>query len=148
MDAAMTVETSELICAIVALSECSRSVAMRLSAVLSSTTTASALSVSRLSVSSELYGCTTTSPPSWLLGKTEYVWISFFGKWSLIASSIREPMPEPVPPAIECVMMKPSRLSEPSASRSIMSMISSCTCPPMSYPLAQLLPAPPPSGCW
>ena len=41
-----------------------------LRAVLSSTTTASAFSVSRLSVSSELYGCTTTSLVSAWLGNT------------------------------------------------------------------------------
>ena len=41
-----------------------------LRAVLSSTTTASALSVSRFSVSSELYGCTTTSLVSAWLGNT------------------------------------------------------------------------------
>lgn len=42
-------------------SMCKRSVAMRFKAVLSNTTTQSAQVVSRLSVSIELYGCTTTS---------------------------------------------------------------------------------------
>ena len=54
-------------------------------------------------------------------------------------------MPDPVPPAIECASTKPSRLSEPSASRSIMSMSVSCTPAACAKPLAQLLPAPPPS---
>ena len=99
--------------------------AIRLSAVLSRTTTASALSVRRFSVSSELYGCTTTSPPSCWLGKTEEVWMSFLGKRSLRHSRRKEPMPEPVPPAMEWHMRNPSRDSEPSASRSIISMISS-----------------------
>ena len=80
--------------------------------VLTSTTTASALSVSRFSVSSELYGCTTTSDESAWFGKTEYVWISFFGKWSFSRSSRNEPIPEPVPPAIEWQTRKPSSDSE------------------------------------
>ena len=113
-----------------------------------STTTASALSVSRLSVSSELYGCTTTSDESAWFGKTEYVWISFFGKWSFSRSSRNEPIPEPVPPAIEWQTRKPSSDSEPSASRSIISISSSCTCSAIEYPIAQLFPAPPPDGCW
>ena len=100
VDAAITVETSELICSTLGLSMCIRSVAMRLSAVLSNTTTASAFSVRRFSVSSELYGCTTTSDESAWFGKTEYVWISFFGKWSFKCSKIYDPIPEPVPPAI------------------------------------------------
>jgi hypothetical protein len=87
--AAMTVETSELSWPTVGLAMRSRSAAMALSAVLSSTTTASALVVSRFSVRIELYGCTTTSlvcDCDWL-GKTEYVWMSFFGKWSFSCSS-------------------------------------------------------------
>lgn len=59
--ALMMVETSVLICAKDGFWMCRRSLAMRLSAVLSSTITQSALSVSRFRVSSELYGCTTTS---------------------------------------------------------------------------------------
>src|SRR6218665_3028387 len=42
-------------------------------------TTQSAFCVSRLRVRRELYGWTTTSEISSWLGKTEYVWISFFG---------------------------------------------------------------------
>ena len=57
----MTVETRLLVCAKEGFSRCRRSTAMRLSAVLSRTTTASAFSVSRFSVSMLLYGCTTTS---------------------------------------------------------------------------------------
>jgi len=57
----MTVETRLLVWLKDGLGMCRRSTAMRLSAVLSSTTTASAFSVSRLSVSTLLYGCTTTS---------------------------------------------------------------------------------------
>ena len=66
----MTVETKELMRAKEGLGMRNCSTAMRLSAVLSSTTTASALSVSRFSVSSELYGWTTTSPVSFWLGNT------------------------------------------------------------------------------
>lgn len=40
---------------------CRRSVAIRFNAVLSKTTTQSALCASRFKVSNELYGCTTTS---------------------------------------------------------------------------------------
>lgn len=47
---------------------------MRLRAVLSRTTTASAFSVKRFKVKIELYGCTTTSGESSQLGKTEYVY--------------------------------------------------------------------------
>ena len=85
---------------------CSRSVRILANAALSSTTTASAWLVSRLSARSELYGCTTTSPDC-EFGKTEYVVISFFGKRSLSRSSRYDPRPEPVPPAIECSSMKP-----------------------------------------
>ncbi len=66
----MTVETRLLVWLNDGLGMCSRSTAMRLSAVLSSTTTASALSVRRLSVSTLLYGCTTTSLVSFWLGNT------------------------------------------------------------------------------
>ena len=85
---------------------CSLSPAIRDSAPLSSTTTESAWFVSRLSVSTELYGCTTTSPSS-ALGKTEYVCINFFGNLSFNRSRTNEPKPEPVPPAIECMSMNP-----------------------------------------
>jgi hypothetical protein len=50
------------------------STAILLRAVLSRTTTASAFRASRLSVSNELYGCTTTSGELSQLGKTEYVY--------------------------------------------------------------------------
>ncbi len=68
----MTVETRELVSLKEGLLMCSRSTAILFSAVLSRTTTASAFSVSRLSVSSELYGCTTTSlaAVSFWFGKT------------------------------------------------------------------------------
>ena len=66
----MTVDTKELVSLKDGLATCSRSTAMRFSAVLSRTTTASALRVSLLSVSSELYGCTTTSLVSFWLGNT------------------------------------------------------------------------------
>ena len=49
------------------------STAILFRAVLSRTTTASALRASRLRVSRELYGCTTTSGELSQLGKTEYV---------------------------------------------------------------------------
>lgn len=61
VEAAMTVETSEFVWAKVGFSRFRRSTAIRLSAVLSSTTTASALRVSRLRVRRLLYGWTTTS---------------------------------------------------------------------------------------
>lgn len=54
VDAAMTLETSELVCTNDGVEMCRHSTAILLSAVLSSTTTASAFSVRRLSVSSEL----------------------------------------------------------------------------------------------
>lgn len=137
---------------------------MRFRAVLSSTTTQSAQLARRRSVSNELYGCTTTSLnnqenavgyqrtinkfksyliSSWL-GNTLYVWIIFFGKWSDNRSMMYEPIPDPVPPAIEWHSTNPSRLSLPSASRSIMSNTSSCNVSPWLNPEAQLLPAPPP----
>lgn len=40
-------------------------------------------------------------------GKTEYVWISFLGKRSFSRSSRYEPIPDPVPPAIECDRTNP-----------------------------------------
>lgn len=71
----MTVETRELVWLKEGFSRCRRSTAMRLSAVLSRTTTASAFSASRLSVSMLLYGCTTTSlaAVSFWLGNTLHV---------------------------------------------------------------------------
>jgi hypothetical protein len=54
VDAAMTVETREFVCANVGFSMCSLSVTIRCRAVLSSTTTASALSASRFNVKMEL----------------------------------------------------------------------------------------------
>lgn len=59
------------------------------------------------------------------LGKTEYVWIIFFGNLSLILSKTKLPNPLPVPPAIECVKTKPSKESLPSASHSTISNNSS-----------------------
>jgi len=72
-----------------------------------------------------LYGCTITSDESFLLGNTEYVYINFFGYLSHNLSNIYDPNPEPVPPAIEWHNMKPSNESLPSASLSIISVISS-----------------------
>jgi hypothetical protein len=54
VEAAMTVDTREFVCAKVGFSMWSLSVTIRWSAVLSSTTTASALSVKRLRVRMEL----------------------------------------------------------------------------------------------
>ena len=54
VDAAITVDTSALVCANVGFSMRSRSTAMRFNAVLSSTTTQSALRVSLFRVNSEL----------------------------------------------------------------------------------------------
>lgn len=144
-----------------------RSVAMRFSAVLSKTTTQSAQLVNRRSVKRELYGCTTTSLQNrtqnsvklpkklWIFiqfylisswfGNTLYVWINFLGNRSDSRSMIYDPMPDPVPPAIEWHKTKPSKLSLPSASRSMMSNTSSCSFSPWLKPDAQLLPAPPPS---
>lgn len=59
------------------------------------------------------------------LGKTEYVCMSFFGYLSVSLSSRNDPIPDPVPPAIEWQSTNPSRLSLLSASRSRMSNISS-----------------------
>mmetsp|Transcript_10886 Transcript_10886/g.36328 ORF Transcript_10886/g.36328 Transcript_10886/m.36328 type:complete len:271 (+) Transcript_10886:498-1310(+) len=146
VEAAMTVETKELTWCTDGLAMRRRSTAMRFSAVLSSTTTQSALTARRFSVSIELYGCTTTSDwSSSQFGKTEYVCTSFFGKCSFNASRMYEPMPEPVPPAMECVSTKPSKESELSASRSNMSIKTSRFSSACRYPEAQLLPAPPPS---
>ena len=142
--AAITADTSAFVCANVGFWMCSRSTAMRFSAVLSNTTTQSALRVNRFSVSNELYGCTTTSLVSFWFGNTEYVCTSFLPYRSLSASSRYEPMPDPVPPAMEWHSTNPSNESDPSASRSIMSMISSVTASACAYPLAQLFPAPPP----
>ena len=147
VDAAITVDTSELSWPTVGEGRRNRSAAIAFSAVLSRTTTASALRHKRFRVSTELYGCTTTS--DWLcdwFGNTEYVWISFLGKWSFSCSSRYDPIPDPVPPAIECASTNPSSESELSASRSIMSISVSCTADACAYPDAQLLPAPPPSG--
>lgn len=70
VDAPITVLTSWFVWSYVGACECRRSVAMRFSAALSSTTTLSAWSTSRFMVSTELYGCTTTSENSSEFGKT------------------------------------------------------------------------------
>ena len=75
-------------------------------------------------------------------GKTEKVYIIFLGNLSFNFSKTKEPKPEPVPPAIECVNINPSKLSLPSASLSTISKSSSSLYSAKSYPLAQLLPAP------
>lgn len=61
VDAAITVDTSEFSCDTDGDAMRRRSAAIALSAVLSSTTTASALTVRRFMVRMLLYGCTTTS---------------------------------------------------------------------------------------
>ena len=103
----MTVATRELVCETVGMGILSLSTAMRLRAVLSSTTTASALQANRFRVSRLLYGYTTTSLVSKWLGKTEYVWMIFLENLSLRFSSKNEPVPLPVPPAIEWMRRKP-----------------------------------------
>ena len=85
----------------------SRSVAMVFSAALSSTTTESACWMRRRIVGIELYAWTTTSDAFSMLGNTEYVWISFLGNASWRFSRRKEPIPEPVPPEMLCVNMKP-----------------------------------------
>lgn len=128
----MIVETSLLICVKVGLLMCNLSEAIRFKAVLSRTTTQSAHWVSLFNVNNELYGCTTTSLQqikiqdvytntsnlyiscqtniylisSWL-GKTLYVSINFLGNLSARDSNMKDPMPEPVPPAIEWHKTKP-----------------------------------------
>ena len=83
VEAAITVDTRELSCVTEGCAILSRSSQILFMAVLSSTTVQSQNSMRRLSVSTLLYGCTTTSLLSWAeLGKTEYVWMSFLGKWS------------------------------------------------------------------
>lgn len=73
-------------------------------------TTESAFWVNRLIASKLLYGFTTTSADC-VSGKTEYVWMSFFGNRSFIRSRIKLPSPEPVPPAMECRNMNPCIVS-------------------------------------
>ena len=108
VDVDMMVETSSLIWEKLGLVMWSLSTAILLRAVLSRTTTQSADWVSRFRVSSELYGCTTTSEApmeavttpdeeelvSWF-GKTLYVWTSFFGylqkKKNVITCSLKLP---------------------------------------------------------
>ena len=78
VEAAMTVETRLLVCEKEGFSRCRRSTAILFSAVLSRTTTASAFSVRRLSVSMELYGCTTTSLAAvsfWLGNTLQAAWL-------------------------------------------------------------------------
>ena len=66
---AITVDTNWLVWSKDGVWTCSLSAHIRARALLSKTTTESAWSTSRLSVSNELYGCTTTSP-SWVFGNT------------------------------------------------------------------------------
>lgn len=77
--AAMTVDTSPLAAANAPPPARAAARAARSSAALSNTTTASAHVARRFRVSSELYGCTTTSDASTALGKTEKVCSSCFG---------------------------------------------------------------------
>lgn len=44
-------------------------------------------------------------------GVTTLTWINFFGKWSFNLSSKKEPIPLPVPPAIEWHNTKPMNIS-------------------------------------
>ena len=76
------------------------------------------------------------------MGNTEYVWMIFFGNASFRFSRRKEPIPEPVPPAMLCISMKPwvrkeakwatSRLSLFSASRVKISIVSSLKARPCS----------------
>lgn len=61
MDAAITIATNELVYETVGIGILSLSTAIRLSAVLSNTTTASAFYANLRNVNNELYGWTTTS---------------------------------------------------------------------------------------
>jgi hypothetical protein len=122
VEALIIVETIELVYANVGWVNLSLSVAIRVKALLSITTVASALRTNLFIARRQLYGWTTTS---FSFGKTLYVYISFLGNLSFNLSSRNDPKPDPVPPAVEWVMTKPSRESEPSASLSIMSMMSS-----------------------
>lgn len=110
-------------------------------------TVQSACAVSRFMDKMELYGCTTTSLTSSVFGKTEKVVINFLGNLSCKRSSSKEPSPDPVPPAIEWHSWNPynnnnfdsqiadtSKLSAPSASRSIMSKIPSSRRAAWAYP--------------
>lgn len=114
-----------MVCYIDALLSPNLSSLILLRAVLSKTIVASALRQSLLSVKTELYGYTTTSLVWSVLGKTEKVVEIFLGNLSLIFSIIKDPKPDPVPPAIECVKINPSKESLPSASLSIISKSSS-----------------------
>lgn len=125
MAADIIVETSWFVCAKEGFWTCSLSAAILVRAPLSRTTTESAFSVNLLMASKLLYGWTTTSPTLCVSGNTEYVCISFLGNRSFSFSSRKLPSPDPVPPAMECSSMKPSRESDPSASRSSISMTSS-----------------------
>ena len=97
----MTVDTRELVCEKEGEGMCRRSTAMRCRAVLSSTTTASACRLRRLSVSRELYGCTTTSLVSFWLGNTLRRTHPHAQSWLLIAGVLAMPM---------AMLAKPCRL--------------------------------------
>ena len=140
----MTVETNEFTWEKLGLLILSLSTAILFKAWLSSTTTESALFTNLFNVSTELYGCTTTSDVSAWFGNTEYVDITFLLYLSFNLSNKKLPNPLPVPPAIECNIKNPSKDYEPSAYLSIISIIYSWNFWPWEYPLAQLLPAPPP----
>jgi hypothetical protein len=107
VDAAITVATNEFVYDTVGIGIFNLSTAILFNAVLSNTTTASALQANLFNVSKLLYGYTTTSLVSKWLGNTEYVWIIFLGNLSFKRSNKYEPVPLPVPPAIEWINKNP-----------------------------------------
>merc|ERR1719364_451691 len=88
---------------------------MSYSASLSRRSDSSEFSTSWWIESTQLYGSTTVSDTLGE-GKTEYEHITRSGYSSRILEMSRVPMPEPVPPPSEWVMVKPWRQSQPSAS--------------------------------
>ena len=71
-------------------------------------------------LSSVLYGCTTTSPVA--CGHTAQLSKVLAGNASLVSTAIREPKPAPVPPARLCKSRKPPKRSQASTSRLALSM--------------------------
>ena len=84
--AAVTVDTNWLVWSKDGVWTCNLSAHIWARALLSKTTTESAWSTSRFSVSND--GCMTTSP-SWVFGNTPYVWWFFFGNLSFNRSKIK-----------------------------------------------------------
>merc|ERR1719207_322453 len=90
----------------------------------------------------QLYGSTTVSE-TFGDGTIENVNITRSGYSSRILEIRSVPMPAPVPPPRECVIWKPWRQSQPSASlRTTSSTESMSSAPSVSWPFAQLFPAP------